>query len=43
MAGKNKCPECGNRMKYFKCHVCGFRHTDNTTIIIENKNRKMKR
>jgi len=25
MAGKNYCPECGHRMKHYKCHVCGYR------------------
>jgi len=27
MAGKNYCPECGNRLKHYKCHVCGFKAT----------------
>jgi len=25
LAGKNYCPKCGNRMKHYKCHVCGYR------------------
>ena len=43
MGKKNKCPNCGNRMRCFKCHVCGFKHDEGSTIMIDDKNRKMKR
>ena len=43
MAGKNYCPECGNRLKYFKCHVCGFNAGHGSTVIVENPYRKMRR
>ena len=28
MSKKNYCPNCGNRLKHYKCHVCGTKlHT----------------
>jgi len=41
--GKNYCPECGNRLKHYKCHVCGLNLGWGKKLVkVGNSNKKWK-